>query len=299
VRGCAPVVETDLRAKHAIMRNDAFMFFRGTYYQWVQQWPEVCAELCRTPTVLAVDDLHVGSYGTWRDAEGRLVWAVDDFDDSYPLPYTNDLVRLATSVKIAMDRQVFGIKLHDGCDAILKGYRRSLVRGGRPFVLAEHFEHFEKLGLGAIKPANNFWEKLEACRTVRHGVPRDASRALRRSLPSVSMEYRIVRRAAGMGSRGQRRFVAIADREGGRIAREAKAMVPSASQWLNRGRGCRQSYCDEVLKVAVRSHDPFQRISGRVAHPPARSRFEPNRHHGSAERAGRGKITARHGGGGR
>src|ERR1039458_5738131 len=35
------------------------------------------------PKVLAVGDLHVGSFGTWRDTEGRLSWGVDDFDESY------------------------------------------------------------------------------------------------------------------------------------------------------------------------------------------------------------------------
>jgi hypothetical protein len=77
------------------------------------------------------------------------------------------------------------------------------------------------------------------------------------------MAYRIVRRVAGVGSRGQQRFVAIAERDGGRIAREAKAMVPSASWWLHDGPGRRESYYEEVLTTAVRSHDPFQRIRGR------------------------------------
>ena len=53
------------------------------------------------PRVLSVGDAHVNSYGTWRDAEGRLCWGIDDFDEAWPLPYTNDLVRLATSVKLA------------------------------------------------------------------------------------------------------------------------------------------------------------------------------------------------------
>jgi hypothetical protein len=57
--------------------------------------------------------------------------------------------------------------------------------------------------------------------------------------------------------------VAIAERDGGRIAREVKAMVPSASRWLHDGPGRRESYYEEVLKTAVRSHDPFQRIRGR------------------------------------
>ena len=55
--------------------------------------------------MLAVGDLHVNSFGTWRDAEGRLCWGVDDFDESYPLAYTNDLVRLAASLKIVIDAE--------------------------------------------------------------------------------------------------------------------------------------------------------------------------------------------------
>lgn len=263
MRRHTPIIEADLRAKHIVMRGDAFAFFRGTYYRWAQQWPKICAELCGTPTVLAVGDLHIGSYGTWRDAEGRLAWGVDDFDESYPLPYANDLVRLATSVKIAMGSQLLGIGLRDACDAILEGYCHSLASNGRPFVLAEHFEHLEKLGLVAVKPANDFWEKLDASPTVRHGVPRDASRVLSQALPSASLEHRIVRRTAGFGSRGQQRFVAIAESDGGRIAREAKAMVPSASRWLHDRPGQRESYYEEAIRAAVRSHDPFQRISGR------------------------------------
>ena len=45
-----------------------------------------------------VGDLHVENFGTWRDVEGRLVWGVNDFDEAYALPYTNDLVRLVASV---------------------------------------------------------------------------------------------------------------------------------------------------------------------------------------------------------
>jgi uncharacterized protein (DUF2252 family) len=31
--------------------------------------------------------------------KGRLAWGVDDFDEAFPLAYTNDLVRLASSLK--------------------------------------------------------------------------------------------------------------------------------------------------------------------------------------------------------
>jgi uncharacterized protein (DUF2252 family) len=130
IRNCTKVVESELTWKHAQMRADPFMFFRGTYYRWTQLWPKVCNDLRKAPTVLSVGDLHVGSYGTWRDSEGRLCWGVDDFDDSYPLPYTSDLVRLAASVKMITDSFGLAIKFRAGCDAILEGYLQSLKEGG-------------------------------------------------------------------------------------------------------------------------------------------------------------------------
>src|ERR1051326_1197699 len=138
MRQCAVVVEADLKSKHQQMRESPILFYRGTFYRWVQQWPEICRGLCHAPKLLAVGDLHVGSFGTWRDGEGRLCWGVDDFDEAYPLPYTNDLVRLAASLKLVIDSGELAIKLRSGCDAILEGYRNTLKNEGCSFVLGEH-----------------------------------------------------------------------------------------------------------------------------------------------------------------
>src|SRR3984893_15903835 len=97
-----PLVKTDLTLKHRLMRDDPFSFLRGTFYRWAQMWPEVCARLVTAPRVLAVADLHVENFGTWRDKEGRLIWGVDDFDEVVTLPYTQDLVRLGTSALLAV-----------------------------------------------------------------------------------------------------------------------------------------------------------------------------------------------------
>src|SRR6266849_4297311 len=132
-----PVVESELTAKHQQMREDAFLFFRGTYYRWAQVWPAVCKEVARAPQIVAVGDLHVGSFGTWRDGEGRLCWGVDDFDEAYPLPYTNDLVRLAASLKIVIESKDLTINLKHGCEIFLNAYRDALRSGGKPIVLAE------------------------------------------------------------------------------------------------------------------------------------------------------------------
>jgi uncharacterized protein (DUF2252 family) len=262
MRSCNTVLESDLQSKHKQMRESLFAFLRGTFYRWAQLWPSVCDDLCNGPQVLAVGDLHVNSFGTWRDAEGRLCWGVDDFDEAYPLPYTNDLVRLAASVKIARDAEGLSIKLKDGCAAILDGYRDSLSKGGCPIVLAEREQKLSKLGVDSFKPPSHFWEKLSILPAVRMPLTKDLKRALEKTLPEARIEYKVVRRQAGLGSLGQERFVAIANWRGGFIAREAKLMVPSACSWLNGKTGHRQSLYEKAISSAVRSRDPFQLIHG-------------------------------------
>lgn len=77
------------------------------------------------------------------------------------------------------------------------------------------------------------------------------------------MEYKVVRRQAGIGSLGQQRFVAIADWNGGLIAREVKAMMPSACVWIEHQSSRGQSFYKRAIDGAIRSRDPYQSISGR------------------------------------
>jgi hypothetical protein len=262
MRTCTEVVPSDLRLKHEQMKQDPFLFLRGTFYRWAQQWPSVCADVCDAPKVLSVGDLHVNSFGTWRDAEGRLCWGVDDFDEAYPLPYTNDLVRLAASLKIVVENESLSIRFKDGCEAILEGYRQSLAVGGSPIVLAEREQKLGKLGVDSFKPPPDFWSKLNRLPPARRPLAANVKRALEKTLPDSRMEYKVVRRQAGLGSLGQERFVAIGDWEGGFIAREAKAMMPSACVWLANERGKTQSLYEAAISSAIRSADPFQVIEG-------------------------------------
>jgi Uncharacterized protein conserved in bacteria (DUF2252) len=262
MRTCTAVIPSDLRSKHEQMKESPFLFLRGTFYRWAQMWPSVCAELCDAPKVLAVGDLHVNSFGTWRDAEGRLCWGVDDFDEAYPLAYTNDLVRLAASLKIVIEAESLSIKFKDGCEALLDGYRQSLTTGGRPIVLAEREQKLGKLGVDSFKPPPDFWAKLDRLPPARKPLAPNVKRALEKTLPNPRMEYKVVCRQAGLGSLGQERFVAIGDWEGGMIAREAKATLPSSCVWLAGEQGENQSLYETAIRSAIRSPDPFQVIEG-------------------------------------
>ena len=137
-------------------------------------------------------DLHVNSFGTWRDVEGRLCWGVDDFDESYRMAYTNDLVRLAASMKIVIDAEGLSIKMKEGCDAILEGYSESLREGGRPIVLEEHEQKLGKLGVESFKPPTDFWGKLNRLPSIRQPLAAEVKRTLEKSLPDPRMQYKVV-----------------------------------------------------------------------------------------------------------
>src|SRR5499427_2364775 len=130
------LLPSDVKLKHKLMAESAFPFMRATFYRWAQWWPIVCPELARAPQVLAIGDLHVENFGTWRDVEGRLIWGVNDFDETWPAAYTADLVRLVTSVYLAIDEDHLSIGRRQAHTAIEEGYRASLAKGGGPFILA-------------------------------------------------------------------------------------------------------------------------------------------------------------------
>src|SRR4249919_1830727 len=146
-----PVVRKDLQLKHERLAENPFVFLRGTFYRWIQQWPAVCAKVVDAPAVLCVGDLHIENFGTWRDVEGRLVWGVNDFDEAAMLPYTNDLVRLAASALLAIGEGHLSLKAKDACTAILDAYRKSLADGGSPFVLEEEHGWLRQIALGELR----------------------------------------------------------------------------------------------------------------------------------------------------
>jgi uncharacterized protein DUF2252 len=256
------IVKKDLRLKHANMKAAVFPFLRATFYRWVQIWPKVCSDLANGPEVLAVGDLHIENFGTWRDAEGRLIWGVNDFDEAYPMAYANDLVRLAVSAHLAAEAGHLPLTHKDICDATLEGYREGLDEGGCPFVLGEKNEWLREIAESELRDPVHFWAKMDALPTVKDQIPISAVDAIEHLLPARNLRYRLARRVAGLGSLGHPRYVAIADWNGGRIAREAKALVSSSCYWANDHAGSSEILYQTIIDRAVRCVDPFVQLRG-------------------------------------
>ncbi len=256
------ILPADLRRKHQAMAQDVFPFLRATFYRWMQLWPKACRDEVRAPRVLAVGDLHVENFGTWRDVEGRLVWGINDFDEVYELPYTIDLVRLAASAHIAIRESRLEIAARDACAAILTGYKRGLEMGGVPFVLADEHDWLRHMVTGILRDPVQYWQKLDSLPTYKGRVSKSVRRAIERQMPEPGLDYRIVHRVAGLGSLGRERYVAIASCRGGRVAREAKALAPSACVWASDEKVPERIRYQEALDRSVRDIDPFVRLRG-------------------------------------
>jgi hypothetical protein len=251
------VITADIRRKHAFMAQGVFPFFRATFYRWLQVWPEVDKHMSQAPKVLGVGDLHVENFGTWRDAEGRLAWGVNDFDEAWMFPYTLDLARLATSVLLAKDAEHLEERPKSVTDALLEGYRDGMKDGGKPFVLAEGQDWLRAIASQQLKDPNRYWERLTSWPQVKlSDLPDLAKERMVDMLPPHCDKPFFVARQAGLGSRGHQRYVAIAHWHSGWVAREAKALVPSAAAWIA-GTGRDRIYYNSILKQAVRDHDPY------------------------------------------
>lgn len=99
----APLMKADpvaFRTKFRKMAADPFAFYRGSaclFYADVTRLddPYVNDECAR---IWIHGDLHAENFGTYLNADGRLVFDVNDFDEAYIGHYTWDLMRFAASL---------------------------------------------------------------------------------------------------------------------------------------------------------------------------------------------------------
>lgn len=250
------VVEQDLAQKHEKMRESAFAFLRATYWRWAETVLEICPDGNDAPQVLAVGDIHLENFGTWRDADGRLVWGVNDFDEAAEMPYVLDLIRLATSGLVAS--RGLAIAANAVCSAILQGYREGL-KAPQPIVLDRDRRWLRELVVVSEKKRAKFWKKIEKAEAER--APARYRKILTAAMPERGIAIaKTARRVAGAGSLGRPRWIAVADWRGAPVVREAKALVTSA--WvLKHGSGKATIRSGEAANSRYRAIDPWLHIA--------------------------------------
>jgi hypothetical protein len=251
------ILRSDLILKHRMMASSVFPFLRSTFYRWAQLWPVVCPELSRAPQVLAVGDLHVENFGTWRDLEGRLIWGVNDFDEAWPAAYTADLVRLLVSAYFAIDEEELVVSRGAAREALEDGYRDAIDKGGSPYVLAERYTWLRQIATSKLRDPVRFWGKIESCPDYRGTVPRLVFELLKGCMPVKDAAMHMKTRIAGLGSLGHPRILALFEWHGSHVVREAKALTRSGWIWASG-----KKYADapllqeQIIFNAVRVRDP-------------------------------------------
>ncbi len=237
-----------LDRKHALMAEGAFPFLRATYYYWTVAFAQECPDLAAASLCPSVGDTHLENFGTWRDSEGRLVWGINDYDEAALLPWTNDPVRLATSILLAVQDGRLDLKPRTVCEALLSGYAQGWEKP-RVFVLAEKNRWLRDIARRQIKDPDRFFERMESLEDA--APPPRVVEVLSGVLPPG---FRVKRRTAGAGSLGRQRYAAISEWNGASIVREVKFTGPvSQSCFGNTVPGLRA----EIYSQRIQSPDPF------------------------------------------
>jgi hypothetical protein len=147
----------------------------------------------------------------------------------------------------------FGVGNREAAQAILNGYGEGPREPG-PTLLDRKEMWMRDCVAVTDEQRKSFWEEIDGYPEASPSP--EAKSALLASLPAGAAFERFARASKGGGSLGRPRFVAVARWRGGRIAREAKALLSSGWDWAA-GRADRANRLDDAVNRATSAPDPF------------------------------------------
>ncbi len=153
------------------MLQSPFTFFRGAA-------SIMADDLARTPAtgirVQACGDCHLLNFGGFATPERRLVFDINDFDETLPAPWEWDVKRLATSFALAAQDRRFGRRAaHAAARAAVRGYRKWTAEYAAMPVLDAWYDMLDVRALGATTSDPDLrLRPKRARRTLRH-APHD------------------------------------------------------------------------------------------------------------------------------
>ena len=127
--------------RHGRMSATAFTFYRGGA-------AIMAADLAKTPStdisVQLCGDAHLSNFGLYNGPDRRLVFDLNDFDETHPGPFEWDLKRLAASVAVAgRNNELPAEKIDRAVRASVEGYRTAIAKLSRVGPLAVHYRRVE------------------------------------------------------------------------------------------------------------------------------------------------------------
>lgn len=172
--------------KMARMAISPFGFFRGNV-------PVVAADMAALPVtgilVQICGDAHVRNLGAYAAPDGRVIFDINDFDETLRAPWEWDLKRLATSLILAgREAQNSEECCHDAVLACAETYRHKMTEFSRMSVVAVHEYRIHRQFAG--KTVNSVLQNAERAAplhslmklTSKHG----SSRAFKQNKPVLT-----------------------------------------------------------------------------------------------------------------
>lgn len=182
-------VQELLPIRHERMKESAFAYYRGTAAVMTE-------DLAKTPTtgilVQACGDAHIGNFGVFGTGEKRLVFDINDFDESYPGPWEWDVKRLATSVEIC--GRYRGFSEEDRVRAVksaLNGYHTAMDTFSQMGTMEMWYAHLDveemqnRLNSELSKDTNRMIDKVRA-----EAVTKNSFRAVHKWTENVDGQLR-------------------------------------------------------------------------------------------------------------
>ena len=177
--------------RHGRMLVSPFTYFRGAALP-------MAADLASTPTsglrVQLCGDAHLANFGAFASPERRLVFDVNDFDETLPGPFEWDVKRLAASLAVAGRDIGFAAKARRKVVlAAAEGYRSAMRDFAAQPLLAVWYAHLDiEEALGQFKSQIKA-KRFKATETLlAKAHTRDSMQALAKLTTVVDGQRRIV-----------------------------------------------------------------------------------------------------------
>ncbi len=173
--------------RHGRMRVTPFTFYRGAA-------AVMASDLSRTATtdirVQLCGDAHLSNFGLFNGPDRRLVFDLNDFDETAPGPFEWDLKRLAASVTIAGRNNGLPTKaIRSATRASVRGYREVL---GRTANMSPLDVHYFRVEVDSLLAQAGKKRRRQMSKGVNKALRKDSIRALNKLTSVVDGQRKIV-----------------------------------------------------------------------------------------------------------
>lgn len=186
-----PRVQELVPIRHQRMAESAFAFYRGAAIIMAD-------DLARTPTtditVQACGDAHLANFGIFASPERRLLFDINDFDETLPASWEWDVKRLVSSVEIC--GRYLGFDAESRLEALkstASGYHDAMARFAEMGNLDVWYAHLDVEEI--MSRHESYLNKAERSAfrsTLKKAASKNSSRAIAKFTETVDGQVRII-----------------------------------------------------------------------------------------------------------